>query len=188
MLKVCRYVPRLETNRLVLRELTADDTEDLRKWLGKDELYTYWGRAATKGEKNPELLFVDQRPNVNRKPSHDFIWGIELKDTHEIIGQIEIFDVENDRSGMVGYRIAPWLWNTGICTEAMRRVVECARQRAAGLPPAGPPAGGLGAPSSAVPPCGERLVLGRGALPETVRGLAKGHRIWYPGSGGDTRC
>ena len=40
MIKVCRYIPRLETNRLVLRELTADDTEDLRKWLGKDEIYT----------------------------------------------------------------------------------------------------------------------------------------------------
>ena len=124
MLKVCRYIPRLETNRLVLRELTADDTEDLRKWLGKDEIYTYWGRAANKGEKNPELLFIDARPNVNRKPSHDFIWGIELKDTNEIIGQIEVFDVENDRFGMVGYRIAPWLWGTGICTEAMQCVVE----------------------------------------------------------------
>ena len=124
MLKVCRYIPRLETNRLVLRELTADDAEDLRKWLGKDEIYTYWGRSASKGEKNPELLFADPRPNVNRKPSHDFIWGIELKDTNEIIGQIEVFDVENDRFGMVGYRIAPWLWSTGICTEALRRVVE----------------------------------------------------------------
>ena len=124
MLKVCRYIPRLQTNRLVLRELTADDAEDLRKWLGKDEIYTYWGRAASKGEKNPELLFVDVRPNVNRKPSHDFIWGIELKETNEIIGQIEVFDVENDRFGMVGYRIAPWLWSTGICTEAMQRVVE----------------------------------------------------------------
>ena len=124
MIKVCRYIPRLETNRLVLRELTADDAEDLRKWLGKDEIYTYWGRAASKDEKNPELLFVDARPNVNRKPSHDFIWGIELKETNEIIGQIEVFDVENDRFGMVGYRIAPWLWRTGICTEALRRVVE----------------------------------------------------------------
>ena len=124
MLKVCRYIPRLETNRLVLRELTADDAEDLRKWLGKDEIYTYWGRAANKGEKNPELLFIDTRPNVTRKPSHDFIWGIEQKETNEIIGQIEVFDVENDRSGMVGYRIAPWLWSTGICTEAMRCVVE----------------------------------------------------------------
>ena len=59
-------------------------------------MYTYWGRAANKDEKNPELLFVAARPNVNRKPSPDFIWGIEQKDTKEV---------------------------TGICTEAMKRVV-----------------------------------------------------------------
>ena len=34
MLKECRYIPRLETERLVLRQLTEEDTEDLRKWLG----------------------------------------------------------------------------------------------------------------------------------------------------------
>ncbi len=124
MLKKCKYIPRLETERLILRELTEADVEDLRKWLGLDEVYTYWGRAASKGEKNPELLFIDPRPNVNRKPSPDFIWGIEQKDTNEVIGMIEVFDIENDRLGMVGYRIAPWLWNTGICTEAMKRVVD----------------------------------------------------------------
>jgi len=123
MLKKCKYIPRLETDRLILRELSVNDTEDLRKWLGLEEVYTYWGRKADKGEKNPELLFIDPRPNVNRKPSPDFIWGIELKDTNEVIGEIEVFDVENDRFGMVGYRIAPWLWNTGICTEALKRVV-----------------------------------------------------------------
>ena len=124
MLKKCKYIPMLETDRLVLRELTENDVEDLRKWLGCDELYTYWGRAASKDEKNPEFLFIDARPNVNRKPSPDFIWGVELKTTKEVIGQIEVFDIENDRFGMVGYRIAPWLWNTGICTEAMKRVVD----------------------------------------------------------------
>ena len=123
-MKECKYIPRLETDRLVLRKLTPDDTEDLRKWLGLDEVYTYWGRPASKGEKNPELLFEDPRPWVKRKPSSDFIWGIERKDTGEIIGMIEVFDVENDRMGMVGYRIAPWLWKTGICTEALRRVVR----------------------------------------------------------------
>lgn len=124
MLKKCKYIPRLETDRLILRELSKNDIEDLRKWLGREELYTYWGRTANKDEKNPELLFIDQRPNVNRKPSSDFIWGIELKDTNEVIGEIEVFDIENNRFGMVGYRIAPCLWNTGICTEAMKRVVD----------------------------------------------------------------
>ncbi len=124
MLKECLFIPELSTDRLVLRKLSEKDVEDLRKWLGMDEIYTYWGRPANKGEKNPELLFADARPNVNRKPSHDFIWGIVLKDTDSVIGMLEIFDVENDRYGKVGYRIAPWLWNTGICTEAMKRVIK----------------------------------------------------------------
>ena len=59
-----------------------------------------------------------------RKPSDDFIWGIELKETKEIIGMIEVFDIENERFGMVGYRIAPWLWNKGFCTESMERIIE----------------------------------------------------------------
>ena len=123
MLKECKVIPELETDRLILRKPVPDDAKDLEKWLGRDEVYTYWGRPANKGEKNPELLFIDPRPNVKRKPSNDFIWGIELKETHEVIGIIEVFDVENDRFGMVGFRIDPRLWNEGICTEAMKRVV-----------------------------------------------------------------
>lgn len=75
MLKKCKYIPKLETNRLALRELTENDVEDLREWLGLDEVYTYWGRTANKDERNPELLFVDARPNVNRKHSLDFIFS-----------------------------------------------------------------------------------------------------------------
>ena len=86
MLKECRYIPKLETDRLILRKLLPDDAEDLRKWPGRDEVYTYWGRPASKGEKNPELLFADPRLNVRRKPTNDFLWGIELKKTREVIG------------------------------------------------------------------------------------------------------
>ncbi len=45
--------------------------------------------------------------------------GIEWKRSGKIIGMLEIFDVENDRLGKVGYRIALWLWGQGICTEAL---------------------------------------------------------------------
>ena len=124
MLKECKYIPTLETDRLILRQLMPKDAEDLRKWLGRDKVYTYWGRPASKGEKNPELLFVDPRPNVKRKPTDDFLWGIERKDTREVIGMIEVFNVENGRFGMVGFRIDPRFWNEGICTEAMKRVVD----------------------------------------------------------------
>ncbi len=124
MLKECLWIPKLETERLFLRKLTATDVDDLREWLGLDSVYKYWGRSAGKGEKNPELLFIDPRPNVKRKPSHDFIWGIENKEDHGVIGIIEVFDVENDRLGNVGYRVNPNFWSKGICTEALKRVID----------------------------------------------------------------
>lgn len=124
MMKKCLWLPPLETDRLFLRELTAEDADDLRKWMGLDIVYKYWGRSASKGEKNPELLFIDPRPHVERKLSHDFVWGIVNKESNSVIGIIEVFDVENDRLGKVGYRLDPDFWGKGICTEALRRVIE----------------------------------------------------------------
>ena len=50
--------PTLETDCLILRPLTAEDAPDLKEWLGRDEIYTYWGRKASKGEKNTNNIFA----------------------------------------------------------------------------------------------------------------------------------
>lgn len=123
MIKKCLWVPVLETERLRLREITVDDVEDLREWLGLDIVYKYWGNPAGNGEKNPELLFIDPRPHAKRKPSHDFVWAVEYKENDKVIGIMDVFDIENDRLGMVGYRLSPSYWNRGICTEALARIV-----------------------------------------------------------------
>ena len=86
--------PVLETDRLMIRTLNEADVPDLKEWLGRDEIYTYWGRKASKGEKNPELMFIDARPWVKRKPSPDFNWGIVLKETNKVIGMIAVFDIQ----------------------------------------------------------------------------------------------
>ena len=110
--------PVLETDRLIIRTLNEADVPDLKEWLGRDEIYTYWGRKASKNEKNPELLFIDARPWVKRKPSPDFDWGIVLKETNTVIGMIAVFDIQNLRMGDIGYRIHPEYWNMGITTSA----------------------------------------------------------------------
>lgn len=116
--------PTLETDRLILRPLTAEDAPDLKEWLGLDDIYTYWGRKASKGEREPELLFIDARPWVKRKPSQDFEWGIVWKETGRVIGMLGIFNVQNQRMASVGYRLHPANWRQGIVTEALRRAVD----------------------------------------------------------------
>ena len=116
--------PSLETERLTLRPLTAEDAPDMKEWLGLDEIYTYWGRKASKGERDPELLFIDARPWVKRKPSQDFNWGIVWKESGKVIGMLAIFDVQNQRMASVGYRLHPAYWRQGIVTEALRRAVD----------------------------------------------------------------
>lgn len=131
--------PILETPRLTLRPLTADDVPDLRRWLARDEIYTYWGRPASKGEREPELLFIDPRPWVKRKPSPDFKWGVVLRELPQspaatapsgrepfghVIGDVSIFDIENSRMGSVGYRFDPEVWGNGYAPEALAAVVD----------------------------------------------------------------
>ena len=38
--------PVIETNRLIIREMTSEDIPALKQWLADKAVYTYWGKAA----------------------------------------------------------------------------------------------------------------------------------------------
>ena len=120
----CVNTPTLETTRLLMRAPLPTDAPDLAQWLGRDEIYTYWGRKATGGEKNPASLFVDARPHISRKPNPDFNWMLVMKETGKVIGQMEVFNMENNRMADVGYRLHPDYWGQGITTEALRCAIR----------------------------------------------------------------
>ena len=42
--------PTLETDRLIIRKINENDVADLKEWLGRDEIDTYWGRKASRNE------------------------------------------------------------------------------------------------------------------------------------------
>ena len=64
-------------------------------------MYKYWGNLPGKGEKNPELLFVDPRPHVKRKLDKGFLWAIIERTNNKVIGVFEIFDVVSPPASIV---------------------------------------------------------------------------------------
>lgn len=115
-------LPVIEAERVILRPFVPEDAGDMRLWLGRDEIYTYWGRKASRGEREPELLFTSRRPwNV---PQDDLHWAIVGRETGRVIGDLSLFHIENQRMGDVGYRLDPELWGQGLMTEALGALIR----------------------------------------------------------------
>lgn len=113
------HKPILETERLLLRTMTAADADDLREWTPNKTLYKYWGKNPGKTDKNPELLFA-----TPKKPTKSFHWGIVLKAENKVIGEAWVYLIENDRMANVAVRISEKYHGQGIGTEALKEIVR----------------------------------------------------------------
>lgn len=114
------HFPVLETERLILREKTPEDAESLKTFMADEELYRYWGRHMTKYERDPALSFKEKF-----KGRKDHIsWGIELRLNNRIVGEVNLFDIKNERQAMIGYRISRSFQGMGFVTEALRRIIR----------------------------------------------------------------
>jgi len=111
--------PDIETERLRLRPMVKADVPALKEWLPDPGMYTYWGKGASKAEKNPDLLFEKEE-----KPTKSFHLGIALKDTDKVIGDIWVYLIENDRMASVAIRVSRAYHGLGFGTEALRAMTR----------------------------------------------------------------
>lgn len=111
--------PTLETPRLIMRTMQPDDVAALKTWMPDKALYTYWGKAMGKCDKNPELLFC-----VPPRKTKSFHWGIAHKDENKVIGEIWVYQIENNRMAKVAFRVATKYQGQGLASEALKGVVQ----------------------------------------------------------------
>ena len=116
--------PTIETDRLFLRPMTAADVPALKQWLSDKSVYTYWGKGPGKAEKNPELLFAKEA-----RPSKSFHLGIARKNDNQVIGDIWVYLIENDRMACVAARLAPDCQGRGYGTEALNAMTRFCFER-----------------------------------------------------------
>ncbi len=111
--------PVIETDRLIIRPMTVSDVGALKKWMPDKSIYTYWGKGPGKAEKQPGLLF-----EKTERPAKSFHLGIAEKDSNEVIGDLWVYLIENDRMAQTAVRLAKEKHGRGYGTEALSAMTE----------------------------------------------------------------
>ncbi|MCA1060193.1 GNAT family N-acetyltransferase [Rossellomorea aquimaris] len=125
MLDFCG-TPTLETDRLILRRMRQDDTQIVfDRWLSDERISDH---RISPAHKNVLETKIRVEKIVSGYDSKKFCyWGIELKDSHDLIGEIDLYDFDHATGNCeVSYSIGYDWWNKGYGTETLKAVVEFA--------------------------------------------------------------
>ena len=116
---------RIETERLLLRELRIEDAEHIyNAWMSDPrvtEFMNYTAHTSVEETKDWLAAFIKQNEDDD---SGVFCWGFELKSSGLLIGSGVAAYRPDFQKWSLGYNIAFDYWNNGYTTEAMRAVVE----------------------------------------------------------------
>lgn len=114
---------RLETERLVLREMTPEDAPALLAVLGDAETMRWYPRPYTAEEVREWIA-----RQIERYPSGAGLLGMILKEGGALIGNCGVVwqEVDGRMEPEVGYHVHRAFWNRGLGTEAAHAVMEYA--------------------------------------------------------------
>ncbi|MCC5637156.1 GNAT family N-acetyltransferase [Nostoc sp. CHAB 5844] len=114
--------PNLETERLVLRQETAEDALAVLRVLS-DPAVTKFHDLDT-FTKIEEAIAVIERRTKRFKIGSGIRWGIVLKQNNNLIGSCGLMWNQQANSAEVGYELASAFWRQGIMTEALKSILE----------------------------------------------------------------
>jgi RimJ/RimL family protein N-acetyltransferase len=118
-----KTIPEIETQRLLLRQVTTADLDDwAERIFGDPEVIRYMPKRDMTPLQRAERAFN----NYNRLWETHGIggWAITDKKDGEFIGSIEIEYLDDTDEYELGYCLSKDYWNKGIATEAARGVVR----------------------------------------------------------------
>ncbi|CAH0316071.1 Putative ribosomal N-acetyltransferase YdaF [Peribacillus sp. Bi96] len=112
----------LNTERLRLREIHESDAEALFQCLSKDEVTRFYGQDSLENVEQAKDIVASFAKNYLEKRA--IRWGMERKDTHDLIGTIG-FHAHSPkyRRAEIGYEIHPAHWRKGFASEALKEII-----------------------------------------------------------------
>lgn len=115
----------LDTDRLILRKIKKSDAlEAYNNWCSNEAVSKYVVWSKHENVEETEKLF-----DMWEKEYEDlttYRWIAELKDTHELIGTIDVVSKKHLKYGVceIGYCYGEKFWGLGYATEALKAVIK----------------------------------------------------------------
>ncbi|WP_027964045.1 GNAT family N-acetyltransferase [Halalkalibacillus halophilus] len=116
-------IPTLETDRLLLREITKNDAEGIFACFSNHKVTKYYGQEMLESIDQAEAIvdFFER----SYKEKRGIRWGIERKGSPGIIGTIGFNAwTPKHRRAEIGYEIHPDQWRKGYTSEALLKVIH----------------------------------------------------------------
>ena len=122
--------PELKTERLLLRQLTEADSRDIF-FLRTDEGVNRYIERPRPENINDARDFI-LKTNNGIKQNEMIDWAITLKDAHNLIGTICLWNFSKDKTtAEVGFELKPEYQGQGIMNEALKIILEFGFKRVA---------------------------------------------------------
>ncbi len=115
----------LETERLILRNLTPDDYREVFKWCGDPDVARYMVYTVyTKAEDVKAWL-----ETLDPESPDDYDAGIVLKETGELIGSGGLYYRPEEDLWTIGYNLRKDQWGNGYAMEMILAVLELVKSQ-----------------------------------------------------------
>jgi len=117
---------KLETKRLILRELTKKDTMDICNNVNNLQVTRYLLVVPHPYKKSDAEKWINYCIEKSKeKPRENYELGIELKDEKRIIGAIALTKIDRFQgTAEIGYWLGEKYWRQGIMSEAARELID----------------------------------------------------------------
>jgi [ribosomal protein S5]-alanine N-acetyltransferase len=114
--------PVIETERLVLRQITRDDAEDIFKYLSDENVMKYYGLEPFKS--TDEALKEIEWYQSTFEENSGIRWGITIKGQGKVIGSCGFLNmVQQHHRSEIGFELSEDFWGQGIASEALAAVI-----------------------------------------------------------------
>ena len=115
--------PILATKRLSLRQLKTTDDQAIFKIRSNEIVYKYIAKQTFKQLEEAQEFIAKINDDIAKE--RILFWAITLKETHELVGTICLWNFSNDKLiAEVGYELLPAYYKKGIMNEALSKVLE----------------------------------------------------------------